>query len=66
MKLSVYKLITYALILIGAMAAIYANANETQNIYLLIAGIFALLFGLMRLSKTIPSKPANDDETPLL
>jgi FtsH-binding integral membrane protein len=66
MKVSIYKLITYALILIGAMSAIYANANEAQNIYLLIGGIFALLFGLMRLSKTIPSKSINDDEMPQL
>lgn len=58
--------LTYILILIGAFAAIYANSNETQNIYLLIGGVFALLFGLMRLSKKIPSKTTEDDDMPQL
>jgi len=46
----------YFLIVIGAVVAIYANANEEQNILILIVGIIVLMFGLFKVQATIPSK----------
>ena len=48
--------IYYFLIVIGAVVAIYANANEEQNILVLIVGIIVLMFGLFKVQATIPSK----------
>ncbi|MEQ3665514.1 MULTISPECIES: hypothetical protein [unclassified Olleya] len=48
--------IYYFLIVIGAVVAIYANANEEQNILILIIGIIVLMFGLFKVQATIPSK----------
>ena len=62
MKLSRYKLITYVCVITGAVVAVYAQAKESHNTYFLIAGIFLLLFGLMRLSLTIPSKKQDDND----
>lgn len=53
--------ISYLLILIGGSIAIYANANESQNLFLLLLGIAALMFGLYRLNATLSSKPPKDD-----
>ena len=50
----------YFLILIGAAIAIYANANETQNIIILVFGIAILMFGVFKLQATIPSKKEKD------
>ncbi len=52
---------SYILILIGAFVAIYAQAGEDQNQYILIAGIVVLMFGIYRISRHIPSKK-NEDE----
>lgn len=52
--------IHYLFILIGAVIAIYANANEEQHLVLLIIGIVVLMFGVFKLQATIPSK--NSDE----
>jgi hypothetical protein len=56
------KLITFSLILIGAIIAIYAKAEKNQNVYILVLGIIVLMIGLYRLSKGIPSKSTNQDE----
>ena len=48
--------IYYFLIVIGAVVAIYANANEEQNILILIIGIIVLMYGLFKVQATIPSK----------
>lgn len=53
--------ISYILILVGGSIAIYANANEEQNLPLLILGIFTLMFGLYRLNASLSSKPLKDD-----
>lgn len=54
------KYLNYVLILLGAIIALYANSNENQNQYILIAGIVVLMIGIYRVSRTIPSK--NDKE----
>ncbi|WP_412984770.1 hypothetical protein [Pontimicrobium sp. IMCC45349] len=56
------KGINYFLILIGAAVAIYADAQEQQNAYILIGGIIVLAFGLFRLSSTIPNRKEEDEE----
>jgi len=53
--------ITYLLILIGGSITIYANANKKQDVILLIAGIFTLMFGLFRLNKYLTSNPPKND-----
>ncbi len=46
----------YISILLGAVIAIYANANEEQNLLLLIGGIMILMYGVFNLQASIPSK----------
>ena len=53
--------INYLLILIGGSIAFYANANQKQNIILLVLGIFTLMFGLFRLNTKLTSKPLKED-----
>lgn len=53
--------ISYILIIIGAIVAIYAQAREDQNQLILIAGIVILMLGIYRISRNLPSKN-NDDE----
>ena len=50
------KFLDIILIVIGGIIAIYAQVDQQQNSYVLIAGIVFLMFGLMRLSRRIPSK----------
>ncbi len=56
------KSLNYILIVVGGIIAIYANANQQQNILILIVGIIMLMIGVYRLSSTIPSKQ-NKDKT---
>ena len=62
------KLVTYISILIGAAITIYEQVNEHENLYMLIVGLFLLMFGLYRLSRGIrEEKPeqsyiVNDEE----
>lgn len=58
MKLN--KTFSYLLIIVGAAVAIYANAQEHQNQYVLIGGIVVLMVGVYRISRGIPSK--NDEQ----
>ena len=46
----------YIFIIIGGIIAIYANATEKQNIFLLIGGIAILMLGIFKLQATIPSR----------
>ncbi len=55
------KTINYTFILIGAFVAIYAQAEEKQNQYILIGGIMMLMFGIYRVSRNIPSKKDQDE-----
>ena len=54
--MKIHKSINYLLILIGCIIAIYAQAEEEQNVVVLIVGIVLLMLGVYRISKTIPSK----------
>jgi hypothetical protein len=49
------------LIVIGGVAAIYAEPGEGQNTYILLAGVMLLMIGLYRLSKGISSKKYDND-----
>lgn len=55
------RIINIVLILAGGLIAIYAQAGEDQNVYILIGGIFLLMTGLYRLSRGISSKPTTND-----
>ena len=56
------NIISYLLIFVGAIVAIYAQANEKQNTIILILGIVVLMFGVYKIASTIPSKHDKDDE----
>ena len=58
------KYIFYIFIVIGAAVAIYAKADQSQNQFILIAGIVILMAGVYGVARTIPSKKdqQNDDE----
>ena len=60
MKLSRY--INIICIIIGGAVAIYANAAEQQNTYVLVGGIVLLMFGIYRTSRNVPSKFDNPQE----
>ncbi|WP_298894899.1 hypothetical protein [uncultured Psychroserpens sp.] len=53
--------LSYILILIGGIIAIYAQAQEEQNQYILIGGIVILMVGIYNISRNIPSKNDQDD-----
>ncbi|MDX1277156.1 hypothetical protein [Oceanihabitans sediminis] len=55
------KYINFLLIIIGSVIAIYAQAEEEQNTIILVVGIVILMFGLFRISSTIPSKKEKED-----
>lgn len=55
------RIINIVLIVIGGAVAIYAEAGEDQNLYILIGGLFVLMIGLYRLSRQIPDKKHDDD-----
>ena len=50
------KTFNFILILVGGIIAIYAKAEEQQDVYILLIGIMILMFGLYRLSRGISSK----------
>lgn len=52
------------LIVTGGLIALYAQAEDNQNVYILVGGIFLLMTGLYRLSRGISSKNSleNDSE----
>lgn len=45
----------------GGLVAIYAQAQEQQNLYLLMGGVVLLMFGIYRTSRNIPSKYDNQE-----
>lgn len=55
------KSINYLLILVGGLVALYAQAGDTQNQYLLIGGIVMLMIGLYRISRNLSSKSKSLD-----
>ncbi|MGB0980998.1 MAG: hypothetical protein ACPGUH_02755 [Winogradskyella sp.] len=50
------KIISFVCIVVGGVAALYAQAGKQQNVYILIGGITLLMVGIYRLSRNIPSK----------
>ena len=50
------RILSIAMIVIGGGIALYAQAENKQNPYILILGIVFLMFGLYRMSRNIPSK----------
>lgn len=58
------RTINFICIVIGGLVALYAQAQEKQNLYLLLVGIMLLMFGIYRTSRNVPSKfDKQDDET---
>jgi len=55
------RFFNYFLIGLGGLVALYANAYESQNTYILIGGVVMLMTGLYRLSRGISNK-ANSGE----
>ena len=55
------RYINLILIIIGGGIAIYAEAGEQQNVYILITGLLVLMIGLYRFSKQIPDKESIDE-----
>ena len=50
------------LAIIGCIVAIYVQASEQQNVFILIIGIAFLMYGLFKISATIPNKKNKDDD----
>lgn len=61
--MNITKSINYIFILLGGLVAIYAQAGEAQNEYLLISGIVLLMVGLYRISRNLSSKSENTDDS---
>ena len=55
------RFINFFLIGVGGLVALYANAYESQNTYILIGGIVMLMTGLYRLSRGISNKTNNSE-----
>ena len=53
--------VSYLLIIVGGIVAIYANANLQQHVIILILGIVALMAGLFSLNTNLTSKPYKND-----
>lgn len=53
----------FILILVGGIIALYANAEEEQEMYILLIGIMILMFGLYRLSRGISDRKMNSEDT---
>ena len=60
--MNISRTINFISIIAGGIVAIYAQAQEKQNMYLLMGGIVLLMFGIYRTSRNIPSKYDNQEE----
>ena len=60
--MNISRLVNFISIVVGGVIAIYAQAEEKQNTYLLMGGIVLLMFGIYRTSRNIPSKHENQEE----
>lgn len=58
---SVSKILNYVLIILGASIAIYAQAEEKQDVLILVIGIVVLMIGIYRISRNIGDKPKGPD-----
>lgn len=62
--MNISRLINFISIALGGLVALYAQAQEKQNMYLLMGGLVLLMFGIYRTSRNIPSKfDKQEDET---
>jgi hypothetical protein len=62
--MNISRIINFICIVAGGSIAIYAQAEEKQNMYLLMGGLVLLMFGIYRISRNIPSKyDKNEEET---
>lgn len=55
------RIMNIILILTGGLIALYAQAEDNQNVYILIGGIVMLMTGLYRLSRGISSKRTDEN-----
>ncbi len=55
--------LSYLLIIIGAVIAIYAKAEASQNVIVLVIGIIVLMYGTYKLSSTIPSNTSKKENS---
>lgn len=53
----------FILILVGGIIALYADAEDQQEVYILLIGIMILMFGLYRLSRGISDRKINSEDT---
>lgn len=60
--MNISRIINVICIVIGGLVALYAQAQEQQNTYLLMGGIVLLMLGIYRISRNIPSKYDKQDE----
>ncbi len=60
--MTISRILNFLLIIIGGFVALYAQAQEQQNQYILIGGIFILMLGIYRISRNIPSKNDTEDD----
>ncbi len=60
--MNISRLINFICIAAGGLVALYAQAQEEQNIYLLMGGLVMLMFGIYRTSRNIPSKSDKQEE----
>ncbi len=56
------KYLSYILILIGCIVAVYAQAEANQNTGVLVLGIVVLMYGLYRVYSTIPNKKEEEKD----
>jgi hypothetical protein len=56
------KYLSYILILIGCIVAVYAQAEAKQNTGVLVLGIVVLMYGLYRVYSTIPNKKEEEEK----
>ncbi len=60
--MNISRLINLICIAAGGLVALYAQAQEQQNMYLLMGGLVLLMFGIYRTSRNIPSKFDKQEE----
>lgn len=61
--MNISKIINVICIAVGGLIAIYAQAQQDQNDYLLMGGIMLLMFGIYRISRNVPSKYDKPEES---
>ncbi len=64
--MNISRLINFICIVAGGLVALYAQAQEQQNTYLLMGGLVLLMFGIYRTSRNIPSKHDQQEEETII